>query len=136
MCASARRPAVGSEEDETRCRCDEGEPCKCHTKRKSSRKSKGGSCHRRANDEAAHVNGLGIADLDVLLGLNGRSSDVDMTTTLPSLKPPLQNGEIKADSIDNLDLASSIRLSKALVYLWNLLVSMKQEAHIQLRTQH
>ncbi|AHY79222.1 AQG_2a_G0018850.mRNA.1.CDS.1 [Saccharomyces cerevisiae] len=106
MCASARRPAVGSEEDETRCRCDEGEPCKCHTKRKSSRKSKGGSCHRRANDEAAHVNGLGIADLDVLLGLNGRSSDVDMTTTLPSLKPPLQNGEIKADSIDNLDLAS------------------------------
>lgn len=106
MCASARRPAVGSKEDETRCRCDEGEPCKCHTKRKSSRKQKTGSCHSRTNHEAANSNGLGAADLEAFLGLSGCSSYVDVTTTLPSLKSPPQSGDIKTDSIDDLNLPS------------------------------
>lgn len=111
MCASKRRLAVGSEEDESRCRCDEGEPCKCHTKRKTSRKQKGASCHSSASPEAAAVKNIGVLDLEASLGLSSvdlidlsPSSYVDMTTTLSSLESPLQSDGAKTDDIDDLGL--------------------------------
>ena len=40
------------------------------------------------------------------MGLTGNTSYVDMTTTLPGLNPPLQGGDTKTDSIDDLELPS------------------------------
>ncbi|CAI4061593.1 Cup2p SKDI_07G0970 [Saccharomyces kudriavzevii IFO 1802] len=105
MCASARRLATGSEDDESRCRCDEGEPCRCHTRRKTSRKQKAGSCHSRASPEAASASNLGALDLEAFLGLNDPSSYGNAAVTLSSLKSPVQNDDTNADSIDDLNLS-------------------------------
>ncbi|EJS43817.1 cup2p [Saccharomyces arboricola H-6] len=106
MCASARRLAVGGEEDASRCRCDEGEPCRCHTKRKTSRRQKVGSCHStESTTDTGCANNLGTLDLEAFLGLNGPSPYVDVTTpTLSSLGSPLQGSDIKSDSTDDLQL--------------------------------